>query len=109
MRWRIFYADGSTAEGDGPLAPDVEARGVQVVLQDDPDSEVGVESITGSDYFVFRDGRWWGVDINGLFDWLLDSGLFLQGRLITTKEYQAIVTKALADKQTWLQRERKPE
>lgn len=109
MRYRIFYADGSTAEGDGPLPADVEARGVQVVLQDDPESEVGCESITGCDYFIFRDGRWWGVDVNGLFDWLLDTGLFMQGRLITTKEYHAIVNKALSDKQTWLQRERRPE
>ena len=104
-RWKVFYGDGTTAEGVGRQKLD-EPRGVQVIVQDHP--EVGVESVTGCDYYVWREGRWWGVDIFGLFDYLMESGLVLFGRTIEREEYQAIARKALAEKETWLPRERRP-
>jgi hypothetical protein len=54
---------------------------------------------TGSDYYIYRPGGGWlGVDIFGLFDWLIESGLALFGRTITNAEYQAIYAMAKTDK-----------
>ena len=73
------------------------ARGVQVILQADPG--VGWAMATGSDYYIRWPGRGWvGVDIFGLFDWLIESGQVLFGRTITNAEYQAIFNQAKADK-----------
>jgi hypothetical protein len=78
---------------------------VQVIVQDEP--EVGVELVTGADYYVWRDGRWHGLDIFGLFDFLLDTGLVLFGRTVSRKEYAAIYQQAKADKSGWLPGERR--
>lgn len=101
--YKVFYSggqiyDSATDPGQPP------ARDVQVILQ--YDSRVGPYFQTGADYYVFRDGRWLGVDIFGLFDFLLDSGLVLFGRTINNQEYQAIYQRAKVDKQTWLRSER---
>jgi hypothetical protein len=93
---RIF--DSLTDQGPPP------ARDVQVILQHD--ERVGPYFQTGADYYIYRDGRWLGVDIFGLFDFLLDSGLVLFGRTINNDEYQAIYQQAKIDKQTWLRSER---
>jgi hypothetical protein len=97
---RVYYSDGTVYEGDKPPA-----RDVQVILQSD---EAGPYFQSGSDYYVLRDGRWVGVDIFGLFDYLLDSGFVLFGRTITNDEYQAIYQRAKVDKATWRRGERKP-
>ena len=77
-----------------------EARGVQVILE--ASGAVGWAMQSGSDYYVRAPGPsggpWLGVDIFGLFDWLLSSGLFLAGRTITNAEYQAIYQQAKADR-----------
>ena len=101
MAASIYYGDGTIYSGDKPPA-----RDVQVILQADP--ERGPYFQSGSDYYVKRGGAWVGVDIFGLFDYLLDSGLVLFGRTITNAEYQAIYRKAKAEKTTWLPGERKP-
>lgn len=105
MAWCIYYGDGSTySSEDGDSPP---ARGVQVILQDDP--SVGVAAVTGLDYYV-RDGeRWRPVDIFGLYDFLLDTGLVLFGRTITSEEYREVMRQAMADKTGWTVFERKPE
>ena len=53
---------------------------------------------SGSDYYVWRDGAWWGCDINGLFDFLLDSGLVLFGRTVDTATFNRIFSQALEDR-----------
>lgn len=88
----------STAGGKPP------ARGVQVILQDN--TYVGVESVTSSDYYVLRDGRWCGVDIFGLFDYLMETGLVLFGRTISAEEYDAVMQRVQTEKHGWTARER---
>ena len=88
MRYMVYYDDGSIH--DGPEAP---ATGVQVIVMPNPDG--GIMTATGSDYYVMRDGRWFGVDIFGLFDYLIESGLVLFGRTMPGKEYRKILEKAL--------------
>ena len=97
---RIFYSDGEYS-GDSPPA-----RDVQLIVQSDGAGPPYFQS--GTDYYVKRDGRWLGVDIFGLFDYLMDTGLVLFGRTITNAEYQAIYQKAKLFKSTWQPGERRP-
>ena len=84
---------GQLVEGAKPP----EARGVQVILMGH--EGLGWVMATGSDYYIKHpDGTWQGVDLFGLFDWLIESGLVLFGRTITNAEYQAIFQQAKADK-----------
>jgi len=109
---RIYYPEGVIwdsakawpSESPCPLcgqpaerAQPPEARGVQVILMGN--QSLGWVMATGSDYYVRQpDGTWHGVDIFGLFDWLIESRLVLFGRTITNGEYQAIFQQAKADK-----------
>lgn len=106
---RIYYDDGSVVETDGKQP--IPARGVQIVVQEHPD--IGWHTQSGSDYYVWRNGRYQGVDIFGLFDWLLDRGDVLFGRTMTTKTYNEVMAQAMKDlkgfKVGWLRDERKPQ
>jgi hypothetical protein len=94
--YRIYYDHREPHEDrDGPPTGDA-ARGVQVIVQDHPD--VGWYTQSGGDYFVYRDGRWWSCDIAGLFDFLLDSGIVLFGRMVDKDEFTRIYGEALADR-----------
>jgi hypothetical protein len=83
---------------------------VQVIVQDHPD--VGWHTQSGYDYYIKRD-RWVGVDLFGLYDWLLDTGLVLFGRTLTTAEFNKVMTRAVKDmgeaKTGWLRDERQPD
>jgi hypothetical protein len=100
---RIYYGDGTVSEY-GPGSP---VRNVQVILQPHPD--LGWHTQTGYDYYVRRDGVWVGVDIFGLFDWLLDQGV-LFGRTLTGRQYKDILNRAVKDlgglKKGWIRSER---
>jgi len=109
-RWRVYYSDGKMVEGEGD--PNVhDARGVEVIVQEHPD--IGWHTQSGENYYVWRDGRWTGVDIFGLYDWLLDRGDVLFGRAMTNKAFTDVMRRALADmdgeKKAWLKREKRPD
>ena len=94
--YRIYYQNGKRHEDtDGPPVGE-QARGVQTIIQGDP--ELGWAAVSGGDYFVWRNGKWWECDIAGLFDFLLDSGIVLFGRMIDRGEYSQIYSEALEDK-----------
>lgn len=100
MNVKVFYSDRTSVVE--PYPP----RDVQVIVQPHPD--VGVELVTGADYYVkLNNGCWRGVDIFGLFDYLLDSGVVLFGRMMPTKEYQALLNEAIKEKELWLKHERR--
>lgn len=106
MGYRVYCEDRvwDSAEGGNPPA-----WGVQVVVQEHPD--VGKEVVTGADFYVLRDGRWYGVDKWGLIDWCIRSGKVLVGRQIDGERYSEIMAQAMKDKEKtgWLPFERKPE
>lgn len=104
--WRIYYDGRETQTGHGKGPTGDLARGVQVIIQDHP--TVGVELVTACDYYVLHGERWHGVDIFGLFDYLLDSGIVLFGRTISREEYAEIFRQAAAAKAGWLPREVRP-
>ena len=94
--WRIYYADGSAHDSDqGPAVGEL-ARGVQVILQTDDD--LGWATQSGADYYVLRGGRWFGCDIAGLFDYLMDSGIVVFGRMIDRGEFDRVFSLAMDDR-----------
>ena len=106
MNYKIFYGDGSIHEGDNPPA-----RDVQVIVQEHPD--IGWHTQSGYDFYVWREeqGRWVGVDDFGLYDFLLDTGLVLFGRTLTTPEFNEVMKRAVeelgAAKTGWLKDEKR--
>ena len=87
---KIYYSDGTVYEGDKPPA-----RDVQVIVQEHPD--VGWHTQSGYDYYIWRGGRYVGVDLFGLYDWLLDTKGVLFGRTITRKDFDIVMKRALDD------------
>lgn len=72
MRWRIYYGDGSTySDRDGlpELAPNTNA---QVVAREFPNNAKGYALMHSKDAFVWREGRWDGVDTMGLWDYIIE-------------------------------------
>lgn len=92
--WKVYYGDGSTFTGEVQDAP---ARDVQVIIQSSKDC--GWQAVAGTDYYVWRGDRWFGVDLFGLYDYLLEPGWkrVLFGRTLTTDEYDAVWQRAMAD------------
>ncbi len=95
MPWKIYYDDGDTfsdQEGGPAEAP---SRGVQVIAQNNLHANKAL--VSGRDFYIWRDGTWFGVDLMGLYDYLLDSGLVKFGRQMTSAEYDSLVARALED------------
>jgi hypothetical protein len=108
VRFKVYYDGGM--EFDSEVGGKLPERGVQVIVQDHPD--IGWHTQSGYDYYVRRDGRWVGVDLFGLYDWLLDQGDVLFGRTLSRKQFNEVMAVALKDlgeaKTGWLRDERKP-
>ena len=63
MSWRIYYADGSTLDGDdSPDVPLDKCFQVQIIVQ--PDAHHRWEFLSFGDYYFWRQDkqRWFGVD-----------------------------------------------
>jgi hypothetical protein len=94
MKWRIYYDDGTTFEGDPFLTP---ARGVMCIL----DSHGQWHIDENKDYYVwkFREDGWSGVDLFGLVDYLLEAGArkVVFGRLVENSIFNKIKQQALKD------------
>lgn len=93
MEWRIFYDDGSTFSDEDGTPEQAPARGVIAIVCRDPVARWVVCS--RFDYYVWR-GEWFGVDIFGLFDYLVDPGWkgVTFGRTIANEEFRKIHTRA---------------
>ena len=95
--WCIYYGDNSTFSSVDGTVVNAPARNVQAIVQDHP--QVGWEVTTGKDYYVWTHAGWWGVDLFGLWDYLVELGWkkVLFGRTLTTEEYNMFFQRALAD------------
>ena len=104
MRWRIYYADGSTYSDAPEEAP---KTGVQVIatLREGPNGP-WVEQEQLSDYYFWTDDGWHGSDLQGygLWEYLVGPGwrLVLFGSRVTTLEYRAIVDRAVEETADWV-------
>ena len=94
--WIIYYSDGDCFSGAYEVE-DLPTRDVQVIVQTDMDA--GWITQSGTDYYIWKDNRWYGVDSFGMFDYLASPGWkkVLFGRYITSDEYNDIMSLALND------------
>lgn len=111
MFWEVYYGDGSIVNYRESSVEALSGRNVQVVLQEDPD--ISWVTLSSSDYYIWKNDRWVGVDFTGLILYLIDSGWkkVLVGETITHKEFKGIFKRARekwGEKQGFKRGERKP-
>ena len=104
MAWCLYYdrpeLDFGSWDGPPELAP---KRGVQCVAQ--ASTLVGrslttsnPSPLTGHDFYWWTGVAWFGGDLFGLYDALLEGwGTVVFGRYVSSEVYQAAVTRAQTD------------
>ncbi len=92
MRHRVYYGDGSVSEAEPPPP-----LGVQAILQRNDEGQWHIRA--GGDYYVLRGQEWIEVDIFGLFDYLMDTGLVLFGRTIANRQFAQVMAQAMKDRE----------
>ena len=89
MKWRIYYSDGSTYNGDPFEAPQVD---VQAIAQGEP-----FIVMQGRDAYFWKDDRWNPCDVPGMWDYLMmhrGPKAVLFGRNVRDDLYWAAVGRA---------------
>lgn len=69
LTWRIYYGNSSTFDNLLGSPKDAPTWNVQAIVQ--PHIESGRYIICLCDYYIYRDGEWFGVDNVGAVDYLL--------------------------------------
>ena len=94
MTFRIYYADGTTFDGDPFEAPSLDAI---LAVETDPDH--GRRIVSGGDYMIWENDRWWAVDHMGMISYLLRTGprRVLIGRMLSNEAYRDIYIRADED------------
>lgn len=98
-KWRVYYDNGSfdSTQGEPNEAP---AYGVICVVQ--PDNSVGRVIVQRWDYYVYRQGEWYGHHLDGLLYELMYHADEIEavkaGRTIETNLYLSILDQANKDK-----------
>jgi len=98
-RWRIYYGDGSTYEGDPFYAP---AQNVIVIIRYGPNENALCHSISLRGYYVYKNGMWDICDEVGYWDYMLnwkEPRIAIFGRSLKDKIYELILAKAIQDKE----------
>ena len=141
LKWRIYYGDGSTWESlDGkPPIRDVQVivqshpdvgwhtmckydyyvwwnerwQGVDEIGLYDLLDELGLlKAVISTTYIVMVDGEWQNVSSPGFYAWLKELGTVLLGRTMTTRQFNNVMKRAVADlgklKTGWLRDEERP-
>lgn len=105
MRWRIYYADGSTFSSEDGGPEEAPTRGV-IVIASEAANERGFTLQHGGphakDYYLWREDAdgWCLADMGGLWDYLLSRNgwkVVLSGETIRTEEYLRIVGVASSE------------
>ncbi len=72
-KWVIYYGDGSTySDLDGP-AWDAPTQNVQILVRESNKGNTGFRAMHAKDGYVWKNGEWYGVDVMGLWDYLLNT------------------------------------
>ena len=99
MNWRIYY-DTQTFDSTDGSPNEAPSYGVICVVQ--PDKSVGRVIVQRWDYYVFRQGEWYGHHLDGLLYELLHHADEIEavkaGRTIETELYEEICQQANNDK-----------
>lgn len=94
MKYRIYYDNGDTYSGDPFWAP---ATGVIVIAVEDTTKETGYKMVLAKNAYLYKEGRWWGCDEAGMYDYLMmfpGPKAILFGRTIRDELYWEIVQRA---------------
>lgn len=98
MNWRVYYDSGSYCDGRDVTPQNLPRLGVQVIVQEDSSRSNGWDVVRMYDYYLWKDGYWYGADIFGLFDYLQtprNSTVVLFGRTIDRERYNDVVQRAI--------------
>jgi hypothetical protein len=95
LEWRIYYGDGTTFSSLDGETEDAPALNVQAIVQ--LDKQVGRHIVSRRDFYIYRDGEWYGVDWFGLLDHLMDLGIVKAGRTLSNEDYERIYMSAASD------------
>lgn len=92
--FRIYYADGSTFDGDAFNAP---FFGVLLILE--KDKEHGRRIVSNGDYYVWENTRWRAKDFIGMIDYLQQPGAkrVIAGRMVDNDAWNAAYAIADSD------------
>lgn len=102
MRWRIYYGDGTTCNGEtldeAMWAPRLN---VQVIWNENPKGSEGGGIVHKRDYYIYKDGRWWGCNEDGYRDYKyhhMGPTATIYGRTVSDDAYNDLVQRALKEK-----------
>lgn len=97
INWRIYYGDGSTFDNEDGGPEHAPCGGVQYVAWYDVDNRRRLAH--SSDYYIFEQDRWFGVDASGFWQYMGEPGLkcVKLGRMIGDLQFRAISSKAMND------------
>lgn len=70
MAWKIFYDDKDPFSSEDGTPEEAPPFGVQVIVMSNKDHGRFIQA--RADYYVWRDHEFWGVDIGGLHDFLIE-------------------------------------
>jgi len=96
VSYRIYYADGSTYDGDPWQAPFYRAL---LILERDPDH--GRRIVSGADYYCWmpEENRWRGYDLPGMMQYMYIPGpkRYLVGEMVNNDLWNATYRRAEND------------
>ncbi len=97
MLWKIHYGDGSTFSSDDGSTQEAPPLNVQIIMQ--LDEREGKHATTQFDYYWWdeRQQRWFGGNLFGALDYLMQAGIVKMGRILSPKDYDAILNRAKED------------
>ncbi len=104
-----WISEAKAAEYETGLVPPI--RDAQIIVQ--PDEDFVWHTQSGYNHYVWREEqhRFVGVDNEGLWDYLLDTGLVIFGRTVTQKDFDKAMTLALEimgnEKKIWKRDEKR--
>ena len=95
--WRLYYGDGSVFSNEDGEPQDAPCTNVMCAAYYDEDNRRRLAH--SADYYFYKDGKWYGIDLFGLWDYLSLPGLKTVkfGRLIGDLQYRAVMSKAMND------------
>lgn len=95
--WRIYYGDGATFSNEDGPPEQAPAGGVIAVAWYDEDNRRRLAH--GTDYYIFDDGRWMGVDASGFWQYMAEPGFkFVKlGRMVGDLKFRSVMSKAMND------------
>ena len=101
-QWTVYYDTGKTRSNTAFEVHEIDPFGVIAIVQKDHPSTDRVVVTAGDDFYYYdeEDGRWYGVELTGLMDYLIHKKGLKMGRFIPIEDYELIMDKAIKEAQT---------